>query len=170
MLKENEKPSCTNNLLKIKKVQTCPEVSGIVPTTANQKKTVGFVGMSQQGGTFCPVLALGKIKNLWRDSRGTDPRGNARKWRTWDNSGEPWGCDSPAPGPRTTQLGTSHWPTWHLSQPNSSLPWSREVMRFIKMHISVIKNQSAHYHLVFNCDRAHWKNVRSSAEGLHTAG
>jgi len=32
VLEENKKPSCTNNLLKIKKVQTCPEVPQTVST------------------------------------------------------------------------------------------------------------------------------------------
>lgn len=67
-------------------VQKCPNStnnrSWLWAATVSQKKTVGFVGMSHQACIFCPFLYLRKIKNLQRNFRTTDPRGNPGKRRT----------------------------------------------------------------------------------------
>lgn len=143
--------------------------------STNREKPAGFVGMSHQEGIFCPILKLGKIQNLQTHSKGRHPREKQRKRRTWLTTGEPCGCHSPAQDCESQSWNhCTDSPDICPSPLHCSYEAGRsifiEFMRFIKMHISVIRSQAPYSHLVFNCTRAHWKNAYSSTEGLYSAG
>lgn len=97
-----------------------------------------FVETGHQEGIFYTTLQV-EINNFQRYSRNGDSRWNLGK-RTLQTSGKLWGPYSLALAPCLTQL-------WQLCQPISSpyQPWSllsrdREVMRFVKLHMSLIKH------------------------------